>query len=160
MFFYKTNFLFLQDSKETKPYLVDVIKSWLKPKHDSQHFHVSNKQFSKTSQLKCHINKQVFICINIKPTNQILLLITTNSFRRHHNWKLITTTKYSFAKSNSDMSPEIFGNGIYVIFSFWWCLNKGSLQKKWEKLVFWTNQGGGVWPNPNFLAKFPKTKFA
>ena len=32
--------------------------------------------------------------------------------------------------------------------------------KKWEKLVFWTNQGGGVWPNPNFLAKFPKTKFA
>ena len=85
--FTKLFFLFLQDSKETKPYLVDVIKSWLKPKHDSQHFHVSNKQFSKTSQLKCHINKQVFICQKYLTWNK-LEIIMWNQPTKYFCWQL------------------------------------------------------------------------
>ena len=36
----------------------------------------------------------------------------------------------------------------------------GEPSKKMGKVGILSQPGGGVWPNPNFLAKFPKTKFA
>ena len=100
----------------------------------------------------------------------ILILLTnisifsrwTYQFSRRTYQLFRQTFQFSLDEHINSLDKNI--NFVFYIVTFFKILYsfllRGAIRKKKEKFGLLDQTGGGVWPNPNFLSNFSKTKFA